>query len=284
MNRINVFFPSLQTVFTFKYKPWPHRANSCKCIFCLRFQSCYLTADVVHNFSNTSLVFSERHCNLLQELLPSVLTPNTFLQLSVWNEAFLFYVFSICSVSPLSKDHHRSVESDTALTNFEHFLCGEHLVPEKMKFYFSDGCRKMSGFNPPVRAAYFLSFMPAHRRWMLPGSHGIDVASALPKLVWISETLQVTKGSLFLATFLQDLKEQAWFFLSLSNPKFLPERRKTLTAKEPVGNFGTECFQFCITGQPAGANWAGAATVWRWIPSHRRLAGICGVTSFIWRC
>lgn len=142
-----------------------------------------MTADVVHNFSNTSLVFSERHCNLLQELLPSVLTPNTFLQLSVWSEAFLFYVFSICSVSPLSKDHHRSVESDTALTNFDHFLCGEHLVPEKMKFYFSDGCRKMSGFNPPVRAAYFLSFMPAHRRWMLPGSRGIDVASALPKLL-----------------------------------------------------------------------------------------------------
>jgi len=37
----------------------------------------------------------------------------------------------------------------------------------------------MSGFNPPVRAAYFLSFIPTHRRWMLPGSHGIAVAPAL---------------------------------------------------------------------------------------------------------
>lgn len=88
-----------------------------------------MTADVVCNFTSISLVFSERRCSLLQELLPSVLTLNTFLQLSIWSEAFLFCVFSICSIFPLSEDHHRSVESDVTLTNFEHFLCGEHLVP-----------------------------------------------------------------------------------------------------------------------------------------------------------
>lgn len=94
-------------------------------------------------------------------------------------------IFSICSIFLPTKDHYRSVESDITVTNFEHFLCGEHLVPKKAKCYFSDGCRRMSRFNPPVRDAYFLNFMATQRRWMLPGSHSIAVASALPELALI---------------------------------------------------------------------------------------------------
>lgn len=88
------------------------------------------------------------------------------------------HVFSICSIFPLTENHYRSVDYDIAVTHFQHFLCGEHLVPKQTKCYFSDGCGRMSGFNPPVRAAYFLSFIPMHRRRMLPGSHGIAVPSA----------------------------------------------------------------------------------------------------------
>lgn len=65
------------------------------------------------------------------------------------------HVFSICSIFPLTKDNYRSVEPDRAVTNFDDFLHREHLVPKKMHCYFSDGHRRMSGFNPPVRAAYF---------------------------------------------------------------------------------------------------------------------------------
>lgn len=79
----------------------------------------------------------------------------------------------------LTKDHYRSAESDIAVINLE---CGEHLVPKKTKCYFPDGCRRMSGFDPPVRTDYFLNFIPTHRRWMLPGSRG----TALPELAFIS--------------------------------------------------------------------------------------------------
>lgn len=140
-----------------------------------------------HNFS---LIFNERQCSLLQELQPPTLTPNTFPQLRMWNEAFFpsasSCIFSVCSVFPLTKDHYRSVESDIAAINLERLLCGEHLVPKKTRCYFPDGFRRMSGFDPPVSTDYFLNFIPTHRRWMLPGSHGIALASALPELAFIS--------------------------------------------------------------------------------------------------
>lgn len=91
-------------------------------------------------------------------------------------------VFSVCSVFPLTKEHYRFVQSDIAAINLEHLLCGAHLVPKKTKSYFPDGCRRMSGFDPPVSTDYFLNFIPTHRRWMLPGSCGI----ALPELPFIS--------------------------------------------------------------------------------------------------
>lgn len=95
-------FPPLQAGFTFKHKPWPCHANSCKCILCLRFQNHYLSADVEHNFTDISLVFSERWCGLLQELQPAMLTPNAFCSWgwkvklassSPLTPSFLLYIF-----------------------------------------------------------------------------------------------------------------------------------------------------------------------------------------------
>lgn len=85
MNRINVFFPSLQTAFTFKCRPWPQRANSWKCIPCLRFQSHYPIADVEHH-SLIPVLFAARGGAAIAA------HPNSFLQLRVESDTFTFFL------------------------------------------------------------------------------------------------------------------------------------------------------------------------------------------------
>lgn len=73
-----------------------------------------------------------------------------------------YLISPICSAFPLTKGCDRSVKPDRAVTKSDTFLHGEHLVLGKRRCYSRDGCGRMSGFHPPVRAAYFWSFIPTH--------------------------------------------------------------------------------------------------------------------------
>lgn len=108
-------------------------------------------------FSTRGAAVSSRSCSLQRLPQRHFYSRGRGVKLSFYSLLPPVYFLFICSVFPLTKDHYSSAEPDVAVRNFERFLCGEHLAPKKTKRYFSDGCRRMSGFNPPVRAAYFSS-------------------------------------------------------------------------------------------------------------------------------